>query len=105
MAISSRYLVGIDLGTTHTVVAYADTHLLASASKDAAPTIQSFAIEQLVAPGEVGEKPVLPSALFHPVDGALEGSLLPWGRTDLKGQPQHNVVGTLANQMGAKSRI
>ena len=42
----SRYLVGIDLGTTHTVVAYADSESLSE-------PIQLFHIDQLVAPGEV----------------------------------------------------
>ena len=46
-----HYLVGIDLGTTHTVVAYAP---LAAASQGAGPAdIVLFDIPQLVAPGEV----------------------------------------------------
>ena len=44
--------VGIDLGTTNTVLAYAD------AGSD---HVTTFAIPQLVAPGEVDTAPLLPS--------------------------------------------
>ena len=52
---ASRYLVGIDLGTTHTVVAYA------AAPSAKAPTagdhaIRLFDIAQLVGPGAVAER-------------------------------------------------
>ena len=60
----SRYLVGIDLGTTHSVVAYVD-------SAEARPEIKVFGIEQLVAPGEVAARPLLPSVRYHPVSGEL----------------------------------
>ena len=51
---TAAYLVGIDLGTTNTVVAYAD-------ASDAAAGIRLFEIEQLLAPGEVGARALLPS--------------------------------------------
>jgi molecular chaperone DnaK (HSP70) len=60
----TRYLVGIDLGTTHTVVAYT------SADKSSAD-IQIFAVEQLVAPGQVAARPLLPSVRYHPAAGEL----------------------------------
>ena len=72
-----RFLVGIDLGTTHTVVAFTDT-------RDATGgEIQVFEIEQLVAPGEVAPRALLPSLRYHPAPGELsEGDLgLPWGRS------------------------
>ena len=68
MAVASRYLVGIDLGTTHTVVAYADTKGL---KEGEAPPIQPFAVEQLVAPGEVAPRDVLPSVRYHPAPSEL----------------------------------
>ena len=58
----SLYLVGIDLGTTHSVVAYVD-------SAEARPDIKVFGIEQLVAPGEVAARPLLPSVRYHPMSG------------------------------------
>jgi molecular chaperone DnaK (HSP70) len=90
---SSAYLVGIDLGTTNTVLAYA---------LPGGRQVETFAIEQLVAPGEVAPAPLLPSARYHPAEGELaEGDLqLPWPDRDPAGV-QHAVVGRLARQLGA----
>ncbi|MED5613542.1 Hsp70 family protein [Janthinobacterium sp. P210005] len=90
------FLVGIDLGTTNTVVAYA-------AAGDAPAGINLFAIEQLVAPGEVGARPLLPSLRYHPASGELAaGDLqLPWPQQDVAGVDQ-SVLGALARQLGAQ---
>lgn len=103
MAVQSRFLVGIDLGTTHTVVAYADTKGLKAGE---APAIQTFSVEQLVSAGEVAERSVLPSARFHPLADTLdEGArALPWGTTEWNGddgaRAEFGIVGTLANTLG-----
>lgn len=78
MARSPRYLVGIDLGTTHTVAAYAA--LVAGAQ----PRPELFPIEQAVAPGEVAARPLLPSARYHAaLDELSERDLaLPWPPTE-----------------------
>ena len=47
-----RYIVGIDLGTTHTVVAYAPLAAPKKRGQPAPPGITLFPIEQLIAPGE-----------------------------------------------------
>ncbi|MDN2715207.1 Hsp70 family protein [Janthinobacterium sp. SUN120] len=93
------YLVGIDLGTTNTVVAYAN----AADAADAPAVIELFAIEQLVAPGEVGARPLLPSLRYHPAAGELAaGDLtLPWPQQDVAGV-EHAVLGALARQLGAQ---
>jgi molecular chaperone DnaK (HSP70) len=90
------FLVGIDLGTTNTVVAYAD----AAKAADGQADIELFAIEQLVAPGEVGARPLLPSLRYHPAAGELApGDLqLPWPQQDV----DHAVLGALARQLGAQ---
>ena len=90
------FLVGIDLGTTNTVVAYA-------AAGDAQAGIKLFAIEQLVAPGEVGARPLLPSLRYHPAPGELAaGDLpLPWPQQDVAGA-QAAVLGAFARQLGAQ---
>jgi molecular chaperone DnaK (HSP70) len=90
------FLVGIDLGTTNTVVAYAN----AAKSADGQADIELFAIEQLVAPGEVGARPLLPSLRYHPAAGELAaGDLqLPWPQQDV----DHAVLGALARQLGAQ---
>ena len=61
---SISYLVGIDLGTTHTVVAYANV-------EKKRQDIQLFEIEQLIAPGQVAARNLLPSVRYHPVLGEL----------------------------------
>ncbi|NOY91784.1 MAG: hsp70 family protein [Deltaproteobacteria bacterium] len=62
----ARYIVGIDLGTTHTVVAYADT-------EQDTPQLTSFDIAQWVGPLEQAKRPLLPSARYHPQKGELPG--------------------------------
>jgi molecular chaperone DnaK (HSP70) len=47
-----RYLIGIDLGTTNSVVAYIDTEVA-----DANSPIPVLPVPQLVAPGEVRTLP------------------------------------------------
>ncbi|MBU9274957.1 Hsp70 family protein [Burkholderia gladioli] len=70
----ARYHVGIDLGTSNTVVAYVE----AGGANEAA--IRVFEIEQLVGPGEIGAAPLLPSSRYHPAPGELaaEALALPW---------------------------
>lgn len=91
----SRYVVGIDLGTTNCALAYADT---SEATPDRLPTVRTLPIPQIIGPGEVGERPVLPSFLYLPPEkefapGALD---LPWKKK------ADRVVGTFARDHGAK---
>lgn len=73
---SSRYVVGIDLGTTNSALAYVDTG--AGEQKD--PVLQFLPIPQVVQPGVVEERPLLPSFLYLPGLNELPaGSLkVPW---------------------------
>ena len=64
---SPHYVVGIDLGTTHTVVAYASTD---ANHQD----IHLFNVEQLIAPGLVAEKALLPSVRYHPAPEELSNN-------------------------------
>ncbi|MDD3118931.1 MAG: Hsp70 family protein [Victivallales bacterium] len=68
-----RYLIGIDLGTTNSVVYYIDT-----AAENPVP--QLFKIPQVVAPGETRALGVLPSAVYLPDEGAYPAAAfaLPW---------------------------
>ena len=92
----SRYLVGIDLGTTHTVVAYTDLR--------AATAIHLFAIEQLIAPGLVAARPLLPSVRYHPATGELAAAdmQLPWLFAD-PGEVADVIMGELARERGART--
>ena len=72
MATGSRYLVGIDLGTTNTACAYVDT--------ERGQGIEVFEIPQLVAVGRVEPRPTLPSFVYLAGGHELApGSLdVPW---------------------------
>ena len=91
------WLVSIDLGTTNTVLAYARP----GAGSGTEP-VELFAIDQLVAPGEVAGQPLLPSNRYHPAEGELAaGELqLPWRQEDVAGIGQV-AVGRLARLLGA----
>ena len=71
----SRYIVGIDLGTTNIAVAYTDT-------EKAPDKIEIFPVPQLVAPGETGEQPLFPACCFIPDPKQLpaDALTLPWNR-------------------------
>ena len=90
----SRYLVGIDLGTTNTAVAYVDT-----ASKAASgPKLHTFQVAQVTAAGQVGSLDLLPSFLYLPGPHDLApGSInLPWKKDPTE------AVGAFARNHGAK---
>ncbi len=72
----SRYVVGIDLGTTNSALAYVDTGV--GELEEAHPAV--LPIPQLVQPAQVEPRTLLPSFLYLPNPGELPaGSLkLPW---------------------------
>jgi molecular chaperone DnaK (HSP70) len=88
---SARFVVGIDLGTTNSALAYVDT----GAGAEAHPTL--LPIPQVVAPGDVEDRPLLPSFLYLPGPNELPaGSLkLPWD------QGRDSAVGEFARQQGS----
>ncbi|MBM4265141.1 MAG: Hsp70 family protein [Deltaproteobacteria bacterium] len=90
----SRFVVGIDLGTTNCVLAYANT------SEGEAPPIRLFSVPQVTAPGTVEERSQLPSFLLIPSAGELAADAiqLPWGAA-----PLGRVVGSLAAKRAAES--
>src|SRR5262247_2403511 len=89
----SRYLIGIDLGTTNSAVAYVDTQEPVTGDT---PPIHVFDIPQLIAEGEVGVVPTLPSFLYFANEQDAPGSLrLPW-----EDRP-NSVVGVFAREQGA----
>ncbi len=89
-----RYIIGIDLGTTHCVLAYTE----AQAPEDEEPEIHLFPIPQVVGPGEVQAQPLLPSFLFLP--GPHD---VPEGGLALKWEPEIDyAVGEYARNRGAE---
>ena len=89
----SRYLIGIDLGTTNSVVAYIDTQEVA----DARPPIRVFPVPQLVERGEVRTLPALPSFLYFPTQEELSGG----GVVATWNEHPPMVTGVLAREQGA----
>ena len=89
----SRYLIGIDLGTTNSVLAYTDSQEVA----DAASPIHVFPIPQLVEHGEVLTLPALPSFLYFPTEDELSAGAV--SATWDENPPM--VTGMLARQQGA----
>ncbi|SMC27500.1 Hsp70 protein [Desulfacinum hydrothermale DSM 13146] len=89
-----RYVVGIDLGTTNSAVAY--VHLQGS---DEAPSrrIRVFQVPQLVNAGEVGRRSLLPSFLYlpGPYDLPAGATALPWDAD------RDYAVGEFAREQGA----
>jgi molecular chaperone DnaK (HSP70) len=73
---ASRYVVGIDLGTTNNTLAYVDTGV--GEGEDV--VVRQLPIPQVVQPGTIEDRPLLPSFLYLPGPNELPaGSLkLPW---------------------------
>ena len=89
----SRYLVGVDLGTTNSVVAYIDTQ----DGVDAGSAIHVFQVPQLVGHGEVRALPALPSFLYFPTEDELSAGAV--SATWDEDPPM--VTGVLARDQGA----
>ncbi len=68
----STYMVGIDLGTTNSAVAFIKA--------GDPPEKGDFAVQQLVGPGQLEERPTLPSFLYLPSEHefSLDQLELPW---------------------------
>ena len=97
---ATRYTVGIDLGTSNTVVAFA------AAGED---RIQVLEIEQLVGRGELAARALLPSVRYHPAAGELDpatlrlaASLAGLDEVDKAAVMGAAVVGQYARELGAQ---
>ncbi len=84
-----RYLVGIDLGTTHSVLSIVDTEL-------DEPILELLSVPQLATPTTLDDKPLLPSFVYlaHEAEAALA---LPWDDS------RRFAVGELARRRGEDS--
>lgn len=97
---AARFSIGIDLGTTHCVLAYLD---LADAAEDPASDVALtvMPVPQLTQPGLIEEKLQLPSFMYMAHESELNNDdvALPWNES-----PQA-VVGTIARELGGKTPI
>ncbi|RDJ99643.1 Hsp70 family protein [Paraburkholderia lacunae] len=99
MTAMKRYSVGIDLGTSNTVLAYAAAGDPAAGDPAAGSAdIRVFEIDQLVSPGEVAARPLLPSVRYHAAPGELSaGDLqLPWSDAKASAAKAADRTGTSA---------
>ncbi len=94
---SARFAVGIDLGTTNSALAY-----LPLGEEGAAP--RALPVPQLVQPGEVAPRPLLPSYLYlpHPAELGDADLALPWPPVHPEAR---EVVGELARARGALTPV
>jgi molecular chaperone DnaK (HSP70) len=90
----SRYIVGIDLGTTNCAVAYVDT----KGRDRPAADIRMFDVPQLVAPGETAPRAMLPSFLYLAGGPELPpgAARLPWS------DGGDRIIGEFARIQGAR---
>src|SRR5262249_983940 len=88
--VATPFVVGIDLGTTNSAVAFVDTRRREG-------LVELFSIPQLTEPTVVGTRAVLPSFLYFPEPHEIEsGALaLPWSRSP------DAIAGVLARDRGA----
>ncbi len=88
----TKYIVGIDLGTTNSAVAYANLYDIATQGIE----IKSFEIPQVVTSGRVANRPTLPSFLYLPDEKEfIAGEIaLPWDN-----DPKY-CVGAFARDFG-----
>jgi hypothetical protein len=92
-----KFVIGIDLGTTNSSLAYAE--LRAEADPFDLPKVELLPVPQLVNPNEVREQDLLPSFLYLAGKSDFpEGSLeLPWPADNA------SVVGRLAQKRGVEN--
>ena len=90
-----RLAVGIDLGTTNSALAHR------AIGADGGP-VEVFEVPQLVRPGDVRGRPLLPSFLYvpHPQELPAGAAALPWDP-----QAGAEIVGELARDLGAQTPI
>jgi molecular chaperone DnaK (HSP70) len=90
MASAHTYSIGIDLGTTNSVIAYAKLG-------DERPTVELLPIPQLVAPATVEAKNLLPSFVYlgTPADQDAKSLDVPWAKK------RDFAVGELARKQSA----
>jgi len=91
----SRYLIGIDLGTTNSAIAYIDSK---DAAREPSPSgIRVFEVAQLIGPGEVRSEPLLPSFLYFPTEDEVSSGVmnLPWE------EKPSAIAGIMARDQGA----
>ena len=93
-----RYVVGIDLGTTNTALAWVDLQAAASAPRGQPVPVTSLPIPQLVRAGTTQSLSTLPSTLYLPgPEVAADSAQLPFS-----GAAEGTICGAWASELGSK---
>ena len=87
---NARYSVGIDLGTTNSVVSYT--------SLDGDADLKLLRIPQVIQPGQIESRDSLPSFLYLPREGEIDSL-----RTSMQQDPAGGVVGAYARSQAAEN--
>ena len=93
MSSGARYIVGVDLGTSNCAVACVEPAL------GAAAPVLDVPVRQTVRPGEVAERPLLPSCLYLPAAGEFPDGAL-W--SPCGGPNPARVAGEFARWQGGR---
>src|SRR6266852_4305575 len=96
-AVTPRYSVGIDLGTTNSALAEVDLAIEPAGPGEPLPGALALEVPQIAAPGEVVPRPLLPSFVYlpSPVEAPKGAFDVPWGDS------ADSVVGQFARDRGA----
>jgi molecular chaperone DnaK (HSP70) len=88
-----KYIIGIDLGTSNTVVSYALIN-----DPEEVPEFKIFEIPQIVKPGEILTRPALPSFIYFPDDNekGRDKFSLPWS------DDETFIIGEFARKRGGE---
>ncbi|MFW6169739.1 MAG: Hsp70 family protein, partial [Planctomycetota bacterium] len=89
----ARFVVGIDLGTTNSAVAYVDT-------RQPSWEVSSFRVPQLISPGVIEQRDALPSFHYQPVASEAADGLL---KLTWQTEYSDGVVGVYAREQGGKA--
>jgi hypothetical protein len=94
--------VGIDLGTTHCAMAALELAVEEPVAGAEAPQASVVPVPQVIAPGEVESRPLLPSFMYlpHASELAPQALALPW-----PDHPTDYAVGEVARALGVKSAL
>lgn len=97
---TAKYILGIDLGTTNSVLAYTAIDPDAAAGETGEAKIELMPIPQLVAAGTIEERSSLPSFVYlaNQAEQTADGMQLPWEQKD-----RSFAVGQFARDRGGEA--
>jgi molecular chaperone DnaK (HSP70) len=98
-----RFVIGIDLGTSNSALAYAE---LSEVHPSRSPELRELAVPQLIGPGDVQSRMLLSSSIYQLASFEWPGEedRLPWAAPASKPE-RRTIIGEGAKKLGAKTPI